>query len=63
VGVDQAGMIADSRWEFCGGQPRLHITIAKGIGHAQHLGASVLGVVVHAVLFKVTAAAGFKITK
>ena len=71
MGVDQAGVIGDlyrKRRFLCmtigiciERHPCLHIALTKGVGHAQHLGRGVLSVVVDAVLFKVTAAAGFKV--
>ena len=48
VGADLAGMVGDSGGERLTGQPGHHLVIIKSVGHAQHFGADVLGVVVHA---------------
>jgi len=43
------------------GRPRLHVIVIKGVGHAQHIGGGVLGVVVDAMTTQVTAATRFKV--
>ena len=61
VRVDKASMIADSGGEFLRGDPCLHGAIAEGVGHAEHVSAGILRVVVDALGLQVTAAAGLEV--
>ena len=56
-----AGVVHDGLRERLAGPPRPHVVVVKGVGHAQHIGASVLCVVIDAAGTKVAAAPGFKV--
>ena len=48
MGVDQALVVCDLLRERLVGQPGLHLAVVEGVGHTQHFGTAVLGVVVNA---------------
>ena len=61
VGAYLAPVLRHAGREGLAWQPRHHVVIAEGVGHAQHLGAAVLRVVVGARAGQVAAAAGLEV--
>ena len=62
VRADLAGVVGDSGGERLTGHPGYDLVVIESVGHAQHLRADVLGVIVHAPRRQVALAPRFKIT-
>ena len=61
VRPDLALVVRDGLRERLIRQPRPHALVVEGVGHAQHVGAGVLRVIVDAALGQVAPAPGFKV--